>query len=231
MIHTHFYKGESRFLASVDCIILHFDKEKLKVLTFRRTLEPHIGGLSLLGGFIHENESADQAANRVVKELTGLDSIFMQQVGAYTKVDRDPGERVISIAYFALITLSENTQEIVDYYGAEWMDIDKVSNLIFDHKEMLDNAINSIRRQGALQPIAFNLLPQRFTLPSLQLLYEAIYNTELDKRNFRKKVLAMDILDRLDEKDMENSKRGAYYFVFNHEKYDKMIKRGAVFAI
>ncbi len=231
MIHENFYKGQTRFLAAVDCIILHFNKEKLKVLTFRRTLEPHVGGLSLLGGFIHIDESADQAANRVVKELTGLDNIYMQQVGAYTGVDRDPGERVISIAYFALITLSDSAQEIIDYYGAEWMDIDKVDELIFDHKEMLDNALDSIRKQGTLQPIAFNLLPQRFTLPSLQLLYEAIYNTELDKRNFRKKVLAMDILDRLDEKDMDGSKRGAYYFVFNHEKYDKMIKRGAVFAL
>lgn len=231
MIHTQFYQDQTRFLAAVDCIILHFDNERLKVLTFRRKLAPFVGGLSLLGGFIYSNESADQAANRVVKELTGLDNIYMQQVGAYTQVDRDPGERVISIAYFALITLSDTTQEIIDYYGAEWMDVDKVDDLIFDHKEMLDNALDSIRKQGSLQPIAFNLLPERFTLPRLQQLYEAIYNTKLDKRNFRKKVLGMDILDRLDEKDMENSKRGAYYFVFNKEKYDKMIKRGIAFTI
>ena len=155
----------------------------------------------------------------------------MDQVAAYGKINRDPGERVISVAYYALINIDDYKNSIIADSGAKWVNLERIDELIFDHKQMVCDAIVKLRRQAALFPIGFNLLPERFTLTQLQMLYESIYGEKLDKRNFRKKILGMGILERLDEKDKINSKRGAYYFVFNKEKYHRMLEKGFVFAI
>ena len=225
MHEDSFYGVQARFLIAVDCTILGFIDNEIKLLTFRRKIEPKKGGLSLLGGFMNENENIDQAASRVLKTLTGLDNIYMQQVKAYGNVDRDPGERVISVTYYALINVTDYANDL------EWISLDRKRELIFDHEQMLDDAILLLRRHAALHPIGFNLLPEKFTLTQLQSLYESIYGETMDKRNFRKKILGMDILERLDEKDKKSSKRGAYYYVFNRQRYESMLDKGFVFTM
>lgn len=226
-----FYEGQARFLVSVDCVILGFIGNEIKLLTFHRKIEPKVGGLSLLGGFVQEKETIDEAATRVLSDLTGLDNVYMNQVGAYGSLDRDPGERVISVVYYALIRVDEALNSIISGSDSQWVNLDRREELIFDHKQMVDDALAQLRRQAALYPVGFNLLPERFTLTQLQALYESIYAEKLDKRNFRKKILSMDILERLDEKDKEHSKRGAYYFVFNREKYEELLRKGSGFSV
>ena len=180
---------------------------------------------------MNENENSDQAASRVLKTLTGLDNIYMQQVKAYGNVDRDPGERVISVTYYALINVTDYANSLLPESDLEWISLDRKRELIFDHEQMLDDAILLLRRHAALHPIGFNLLPEKFTLTQLQSLYESIYGETMDKRNFRKKILGMDILERLDEKDKKSSKRGAYYYVFNRQRYESMLDKGFVFTM
>ncbi|MCH5328434.1 MAG: NUDIX hydrolase [Coprobacter sp.] len=226
-----FYEGQARFLVSVDCVILGFIGNEIKLLTFHRKIEPNVGGLSLLGGFVYENETIDAAAMRVLSDLTGLDNVYMNQVGAYGRLDRDPGERVISVAYYALIRIDDTLNSVISASDSQWVNLDRTGELIFDHKQMVDDALAQLRRQAALYPVGFNLLPERFTLTQLQSLYESIYAEKFDKRNFRKKMLSMGILERLEEKDREHSKRGAYYFVFNKEKYEELVRKGSGFSI
>lgn len=228
---TQFYLDQSKILVSVDCIILGFNEDKLNVLLFKRKFDPLQGQKSLMGGFVRPNESIDETAARVLHEYTGLNDMFMEQVGAYGEVDRDAGERVISIAYYALINMEFYDKKLEEKHNATWEDINEVADLVFDHSKMLSDTIKIIRRKAATRPIGFNLLPEKFTLPQLQILYETIYQTTLDKRNFRKKVFEMDILEKTDEKDKSSSKRGAFYYKFNKEKYDTLLEKGYFFSL
>jgi 8-oxo-dGTP diphosphatase len=209
-----YYSSQHEFLVAVDCIILGFRDNQISLLVHRREMEPALGGASLMGGFVRENESVEAAAIRVLTDLTGLENIFMEQVGFYGAVDRDPGERVISCAYYALIDINEQDEELLKKHQAYWMNIQESEQLIFDHHQMVKDAIHILRRKASIQPIGFNLLPGKFTLTSLQSLYEAIYNHQLDKRNFRKKMLSMSFLEKTDEVDKSGSKKGAYYYRF-----------------
>lgn len=216
---------------AVDCIILGFNDNELNVLLYKRSFEPSKGKWSLMGGFVKSGESIDDAASRVLTECTGIQNIYIEQIGAYGDVDRDLGERVVSIAYYALVNIKDFDAELLKEYNAKWTRLEKVPELIFDHNRMIADALAIIRQNAATKPIGFNLLPAKFTLPQLQLLYEAIYQTTLDKRNFRKKLNAMDILKKLDEKDKKSSKRGAFYYTFNKVKYDKLLKQGFYFSL
>lgn len=228
---TQFYRDQSKIFVSVDCIILGFKEDKLNVLLFKRKFDPLQGQKSLMGGFVRPEESIDQTAARVLQEYTGISDVFMEQVGTYGEVDRDAGERVISIAYYALINMEFYDKKLEEKHNATWEDVNKVTDLVFDHNKMLNDTIKIIRRKAATRPIGFNLLPEKFTLPQLQTLYETIYQTTLDKRNFRKKVFEMDILEKTDEKDKSSSKRGAFYYKFNKEKYDTLLERGYYFSL
>jgi hypothetical protein len=157
--------------------------------------------------------------------------VYMEQVGTYGNINRDEGERVISIAYYALINLELFDEELCKTHNARWEELDKVGRLIFDHNQMLNDTIEILRRKATIQPLGFNLLPEKFTLPQLQALYEAIYQTTLDKRNFRKKILEMDILEKQKDKDKSTSKRGAFYYKFNKEKYDRLLQEGYYFSL
>ena len=181
-------------------------------------MEPEKGGLSLMGGFVRQNESLDDAAIRVLTNLTGLENIFMEQVGMYGEINRDPGERVISCAYYALIDASVQDETLLKKHNAYWVNIKSAEELIFDHEIMVTDTLKILRRKAAIQPIGFNLLPEKFTLTQLQLLYEAIYAQQLDKRNFRKKMVALDFLEKLNEIDKSGSKKGAYYYKFKDDK-------------
>ncbi len=224
-----FYKNKDTHLIAVDCIIMGYKNYDLHVLAAKRQFEPMKGGWSLMGGFVNQGESINEAAGRVLDEFTGIDGIFMEQLGAYGEVERDLGERVVSIAYYALVDMDKFDTSLAEKYDARWISISHLPQLIFDHNRMVKDTINTLQRRAAVKPIGFNLLGDQFTLPALQSLYEAIYQETIDKRNFRKKILSMDILEKLDEKDKSSSKRGAFYYQFNKDKYDQLIQQGLHF--
>ncbi|MDR1609912.1 MAG: NUDIX domain-containing protein [Candidatus Symbiothrix sp.] len=227
---TQFYRNEDKHFVSVDCIILGFKENAIHVLIIKRKFDPLKGERSLMGGFIRKNESLNDTVSRVVKEYTGIENVYWEQVGAYGDVGRDVAERVISIVHYALIDMELFDETLMKKYSAEWVNVNAVGPLILDHNRLLADTLKLLRRRTATRPVGFSLLPEKFTLPQLQLLYEAIYQTSLDKRNFRKKIFEMDILEKLDEKDKNASKRGAYYYRFNKEKYDRRLEDGAVFS-
>lgn len=216
-----FYEKNPQFYLGVDCIIFGFDEGELKLLLLKRNFEPALGKWSLMGGFLQKNESLDQAAQRVLKELTGLEDLYMEQVGAFGDIARDPGERVVSVAYYALINVNEYDRKLVREHNAEWIKIDELPDLIFDHPEMIAQAREQMKNKASNKPIGFKLLPELFTLPQLQSLYEAIHGEMFDKRNFRKRVADMDYIEKTEEKDKLGSKRGAYYYKFNDNAYRK----------
>ncbi len=226
-----FYKDQEKFYVSVDCLILGFKNDKLYLLISKRKFEPLKGQDSLMGGFVRSNESLSQTVSRVVFEYTGIQDVFMEQVGAYGEIGRDIGERVVSLAYYALIDIQSFDEQLCKVHNARWQELDKVGNLIFDHNQILNDTIEILRNKAATKPLGFNLLPEKFTLPQLQSLYEAIYQTELDKRNFRKKILEMNILEKQEDKDKSSSKRGAFYYKFNKEKYDQLLQKGYFFSL
>lgn len=225
-----FYQNKDSLLVAVDCIIIGFKENELHILIARRPFEPMIGGWSLMGGFVRADESVKDAAIRVVSEFTGIDDIYLEQVGAYGDLNRDV-ERVISIAYYALVDYHKFDTLLAKKYDAHWVKVTQLPTLILDHNEMVKDTINQLQRRAAVKPIGFNLLSNCFTLPTLQCLYESIYQESIDKRNFRKKLLSMDILEKLDEKDKSSSKKGAYLYRFNKEKYDQLIQQGLHFSL
>lgn len=216
-----FYSAYPKFYVSVDCIIFGFKEGRLSLLLLKRNFEPARGEWSLMGGFVGEGESVDDAARRVLKELTGLTDVYMDQVEAFGSVGRDPGERVISVAYYALINIDDYDREMVRKFNASWVPIDEVPNLIFDHNKMVDMALKLLRVKANIRPIGFNLLPKEFTLSKLQFLYEAIYGVTLDKRNFRKQVAQMDCIEKVGTIDKSESKRGAALYRFNENEFSK----------
>lgn len=213
------YAKESRFIQAVDCIIFGFDGDTLKILLIQRAFQPKKGKWSLMGGFVKEDEGIDQASNRILKQLTGLDGMYLEQLHTFGNPERDPMERTVSTAYFALIDIHKYEKQISDDYHPEWFSLKRMPKLIFDHQEMVDLATKRIRYKAALHPILFELLPNRFTLPQLQILYENVYNTKIDKRNFSKRVLATGLLVKQADKDKAGSKRGAYYYQLNMQNY------------
>lgn len=172
-----------------------------------------------MGGFLQIGESPEQAANRILKQLTGLEGVYMEQMKAFGEPDRDPVERTLSIAYFALIDIHQYEKQLSNEYHPEWFHVKKMPDLIFDHKKMVEIAKRQLRYKAALHPILFELLPAKFTIPQLQILYEGIYDTTFDNRNFSRKVLSTELLIKQKEKDKANSKKGAFYYKLDKRKY------------
>jgi 8-oxo-dGTP diphosphatase len=213
------YSGQIHLLVAVDCIIFGFDGNDIKLLVVQRGLKPEKGKWSLMGGFLQPKESPEQAASRVLKKLTGLEGVYLEQLGAFGEPARDPVERTISIAYFALIDIHQYEKQLSNDYHAEWFHLRKTPDLIFDHKKMVEGAKRQLRYKAALHPILFELLPPLFTIPQLQILYEGIYDTTFDNRNFSRKVLSTELLIKQKEKDKANSKKGAFYYRLDKRKY------------
>jgi 8-oxo-dGTP diphosphatase len=225
------YNKYTPFLVAVDCIIFGFINGELKLLIIKRVMEPCKGSWSLMGGFVGPEESMDEAANRVLFDLTGIKDLYMTQLYTHGELDRDPGARVISTSYYSLIQIQDIDPDHEMLTNACWCPIAELPDLIFDHNRMVEMALQSLRDEAHRKPIGFELLPPKFTLPQLQSLYEAIYQQKFDKRNFRKSILKMNLLDQLDEKDKENSKKGAWYYSFNEKKYKELLKQGFFFNI
>ncbi len=223
------YQNVPRHLLAIDCIIFGFDGEDLKALFVKRKLEPQLGNWSLMGGFVKEKESVDAAAERVLYELTGLSNVYMEQLHCYGELERDTHSRVVSIAYFALIKIADYNDTILKEHNASWISLKELPELIFDHRQMVEDAKERLRQKVANHPIGFELLTEKFTLRQLQTLYEAIYETVLDKRNFSRKIFALDIIRNTGEKERSTSRKGSFYFVFEEEKYKQLEKDGLKF--
>ena len=223
------YKNNDRLLIAVDCIIFGFDGQHLKALCIKRGFEPQKSKWSLMGGFVNKTESVNDAAKRILDALTGLTGIYMEQLSCFGDVDRDPAARVISIAYFALIKIDDYTEELMKSHNASWFELTKLPRLVFDHQQMVRLAKERLQQKVSNHPIGFALLPNKFTLQQLQGLYEAVFETSLDKRNFTRKILSLGILNKLKEKEKESSKKGAFYYTFDQDKYKRLEQEGVRF--
>ncbi len=213
------YHHQVKMLVAVDCIIFGFDGKNMKILLVQRALQPEIGNWSLMGGFVQAAENTEQAAVRVLQKLTGITNIYLEELAVFSNPERDPVERTLSVAYFSLIDINKYEKQITNDFHAEWFPLQKYPRLIFDHTEMVKKAKGKLRYKAAFHPLLFELLPEKFTLPQLQSLYEEIFDVEMDKRNFSRKILSMDFLIKLTEKEKENSKKGAYYYKLDKKKY------------
>lgn len=229
----NYYSHHPKLLIAVDSIIFGFNENEhdLKLLLLKRNFQPEEGNWSLMGGFVSTDENLDDAAKRIVKQLTGLNDVYMEQLYTFGDINRDSGGRIISVAYFSLIKINEYDSKLVKEHGASWVSLSQLPTLIFDHNEMVQKALRKLRIRARTQPIGFELLPQKFTIPQIQRLYEAIYQFPFDKRNFRRKLLAMDLLEKLDEKEKATSRKGAFYYCFNQKKYEELIERGFNFDL
>ncbi len=223
-MNSEFYGSIPTFHVAVDCIIFGFKEGELSLLLLKRNFEPARGLWSLMGGFVRQGESVDDAAGRVLTELTGLRNVYMEQVGAFGEVERDPGERVVSVAYYALVGIDEYDRRSVQEHNAHWVNAGELPPLIFDHRQMVERAREVMKQKASTEPIGFNLLPRLFTILQLQRLYEAIYGETLDKRNFRKRIAEMGYIEKTGQIDKTGSKRGAALYKFNEKAYLKAPK-------
>jgi len=217
-MENNIYKKYDRHYVAVDCVIFGYENGELKVLLYPRGFEPAIGKWSLLGGFIDGNETLGDAARRILFNTTGLQNIYQEQVYAFSKIDRDPAGRVISVAYYALIRIDQQDAGLVREHGAHWWPVSKLPKLIFDHREMIKNALLRLQKKAGTELIGPELLGDVFTLTNLKRLYEAIFQREIDAGNFRKKMLSLGVLHSTGKKDKSESKKGAYLFKLIPEK-------------
>jgi len=216
----------------VDCVVFGFDEGELKLLLIERGLEPFKGRWALPGGFVRVNETLDEAARRELVGETGLKNVFLEQLYTFGEVERDPRERVVSVAYYALVKLSDHrAKAATDAANAQWFPVSKLPKLAFDHAEILRMALARLQGKVRYQSIGFELLPEKFTLSQLQHLYEAVLETELDKRNLRKKVLSFGLLVPLEETQMVGRHRPAQLFRFDQKRYEQLRKKGFHFEI
>jgi 8-oxo-dGTP diphosphatase len=221
-----------RAALTVDCVVFGFDEGELKVLLIQRGHKPFKGRWAFPGGFVGVDEALDEAARRELAEESGLQNIFLEQLYTFGAPGRDPRERVVSVAYYALVKLTDHrAKAATDAAEAEWFPISKVPKLAFDHADILEAALARLKGKVRYQPIGFELLPPKFTLSQLQHIYEAVLETDLDKRNFRKKVLSFGLLVPLKETQMAGRHRPAQLFRFDADKYEKLKKRGFNFEV
>ena len=223
---TKAYEEHDSLYVAVDCIIFGFDGTEIKALLVKRALEPEKGKWSLMGGFVGAKESVHDAASRVLENLTGLDNIYMEQLNCFGDVKRDEAGRVVSIAYFALIKLDDYEEALLKKHQANWFSLNRIPTVVFDHKEMITLSLERLRQKAIAYPIGFELLPAKFTMQQLQALYEAVYNTHFDKRNFTKKILSLNLLNRLTEKEKATSRKGSFLYMFDKKKYNQLKKQG-----
>ncbi|WP_127124552.1 NUDIX hydrolase [Pseudoflavitalea rhizosphaerae] len=222
MAVTHY--PVDKMLVAVDCVIFGFDGEKLKLLLIKRGFEPQMNKWSLMGGFVRPKESLDNAAIRILEQLTGLKGVFMEQLAAFGDPSRDPMERTISVVYYALVDIGRYRKQLSEDFHAEWFPMAAIPLLIFDHQQMVERARERLQYKAALHPILFELLPERFTIRQLLDLYEAVYGKELDKRNFVRKLKSSGLIIRQKEKEKASSKKGSFLFKPDKRKYPSSLR-------
>jgi 8-oxo-dGTP diphosphatase len=210
---------------TTDCVIFGFDGERLQVLLVERGIEPYKGRWAFPGGFLKMDETAEEGALRELREETGLERAYIQQYHTFSDPHRDPRERVITIAYYALVKIQE-VHGGDDAASARWFPLSEIPSLAFDHDYILRMATQRLREEIHFQPVGFELLPEKFTLKELQALYEAILGISFDRRNFAKKMLHLEILTELDETIWPTPKREAKLYRFNPDKYEELKQKG-----
>ncbi len=223
----HLYEHPRHYVA-VDCVIFGYVDGALKLLLYPRAFTPQRGKWSLMGGFLQEDEDLPGAAKRVLLMRAGLDDIYLEEVGCFSAINRDPVGRVVSVAYYALVNIENQDVQKLERHGSQWWAIDDLPEMIFDHKEMVDRAIETLQAHANEQLLGKELLPELFTLLQLRNVYQAIFRRPLELANFRKKILSLDILERQNVKNKTESRKGAYYFAFkpeaNHRTLDRIVK-------
>ena len=229
MAHCYEYP---RAALTVDCVVFGLDEEDLKVMLIQRDLPPFEGKWALPGGFVRVDETLEEAARRELEEETGLDKVFLEQLYTFGEVERDPRERVVSVAYYALVKLGDHrVQAATDARDAAWFPVHDAPSLAFDHATILSVALERLKGKLRYAPIGFELLPRKFALSQLQHVYEVVLERELDKRNFRKKVLATDLLIETDEVQQDVAHRAARLYRFDERKYRRLAKEGIYFEV
>ena len=213
------YPNTSGILLALDCIIFGFDGKDIKLLLIKRNFEPEKGNWSLMGGFLEPNENLEDGATRILYNLTGLKDIYVEQLSVYGNVGRDPVARTVSIVFFALINIDDHDEEAVKLHNASWISLNDRPSLIFDHNNMVVQATEHLRYKAALHPIGFELLPERFTIPQLQKLYEAIYSTPVDRRNFSRKLLSTGLLIDTGSKNSQSATKKATLYKLDATRY------------
>lgn len=213
------YPNATGILLALDCIIFGFDGKDIKLLLIKRNFEPEKGKWSLMGGFLDFDENLEDGATRILHNLTGLKDIYVEQLGVYGNVGRDPVTRTVSIVFFALINIDDYDEDAMRIHNASWISLDDRPSLIFDHNEMVSHAIEHLRYKAALHPIGFELLPEQFTIPQLQKLYEAIYDTPIDRRNFSRKLLSTGLLIDTGNKNNQSATKKATLYKLDAARY------------
>jgi 8-oxo-dGTP diphosphatase len=213
------YPDANRILVAIDCIIFGFDGEEIKQLLIQRNFEPEKGKWSLMGGFLQQKDDLEHGVERILANLTGIRNIYVEQILTAGKIDRDPVERTLSVVFFALINILDQDQEALKAHNAQWISLERKPVLIFDHDEMVEKAKEHLRYKAALHPLGFELLPERFSIPQLQKLYEAIYEMKLDRRNFSRKILSTGLLIDTGEKNEQSNTKKANLFRLDKERY------------
>ncbi|MBS0632169.1 MAG: NUDIX hydrolase [Verrucomicrobia bacterium] len=217
---------------TVDCVVFGLDEADLKLLLIQRDVEPFKGRWALPGGFVQPEESLEQAARRELIEETGLTRLYLEQLYTFGEPGRDPRERVISVAHYALVKLADhNLRAASDAVDVAWFPVAELPKLAFDHEKIVEVALKRLKAKVRYEPIGFELLPEKFTLGELQRLYEAVLEQPVDKRNFRKKILGTELLDALDEYQQDVAHRAAQYYRFNRARYEQLKKRGFNFEL
>jgi 8-oxo-dGTP diphosphatase len=217
---------------TVDCVVFGFDEADLKLLLIKRKLDPFKGRWALPGGFIKMEDSLEQAARRELADETGITQLYLEQLYTFGEPERDPRERIISVAYYALVKLADHTVRAAsDALEVAWFPVAELPKLAFDHEKIVDTALKRLKAKVRYEPIGFGLLPEKFTLGELQRLYETALEQPVDKRNFRKKILGMDLLEALDEYQQDVAHRAAQYYCFNRQRYEQLKKRGFNFEL
>lgn len=217
---------------ATDAAIFGYDGEALHLLLLQRATDPYKGKWALPGGYLHIDETTEEAVRRVLLEKTGVDKLYLEQLYTFSKTDRDPRERVISVAYYALVRSQDFSLvpgRITD--KAEWFPVDKLPKLAFDHNEIVAMALERLRGKLRWQPVGFELLPAAFTLTQLQRLYEAVLGETLDKRNFRKKMQGMELLKATGKMEQDVARKPAQYYSFDKKKYNALAAKGFSFEL
>ena len=217
---------------TVDCVVFGLDEQDLKILLIQRGNEPFKGSWAVPGGFVNADESLEHAALRELKEETGVHDVFLEQLYTFGDVHRDPRRRIVTVAYYALVNLRDHTiKAATDASNAAWFAVDDITKLAFDHARIVETALRRLRGKVRYEPIGFELLPEKFTLTQLQRMYEKILEQEVDKRNFRKKILGMELLKELDEVQVDVAHRAARLYKFDEKKYRQLKDKGFNFEI
>ena len=217
---------------AVDCVVFGLDEDDLKIILIQRNAEPFCGKWALPGGFVRLKETLEEAALRELREETGIRDVFLEQLYTFGAVNRDPRGRVVSVAYYALVNLRDHAiRATTDASNAAWFSADDIPKLPFDHNRIIDVALLRLKGKVRYEPIGFELLPEKFTLTQLQRMYEKILDQNIDKRNFRKRILGMGLLIELDEVQMDVAHRAARLYKFDEHKYRQLKEQGFMFEV